>query len=154
MLKSLTRRRPVVIAVVTVLALSATALAYWTTTGSGTGSADAGTSQAVTISQTNTVAGLYPGGPDRDVEYKISNPAPGNQYVASVTASIASVTGGTGGCPASDFTLTQPAAINQDLAPGDTSFSGTKAVKIKLKNLATNQDNCKNVTVNLTFAAS
>lgn len=159
MLKNSIRRRPIVIAIISVLAVSATAFAYWTTTGSGTGQAQTGTNSAVTVTQTSTVSGLYPDGPDRDVDYKITNPASGPQYVATVTASISSVVklsdGSVAtGCTATDFALTQPAAINQDLPPGDTAFNGTKAVKIRMINRAANQDACKSVKVNLAFSAS
>jgi hypothetical protein len=151
------RRRTAVLTTIALLVVAASAYAYWSTIGSGSGSATTGTSSSVTIAQTNTVSGLYPGGPAQDVEYKITNPASGNQYVATVAVSISSVTkAGTPatGCTAADFTLTQPAAIAQDLPSGDTAFTGTKAAKLQMKNTATNQDGCKGVTVNLAFNAS
>ena len=44
-------------------------------------------------------------------------------------------------------------AINADLAVGDTAFAPSGA-SLALNNTASNQDGCKNVTVNLAYAAS
>ncbi len=159
MIKQSARKRTVVLSLVGVLALAGAAYAYWTTTGSGSGSAGTGTSQTVTISQTATVSGLYPGGPAQGLDFKVSNPASGPQYVSAVTVAIASVTKATGApagtCDASDYTVTQPTtAVNQDLPTGDTSFSGAKAGTIKMVNKASAQDACKGATVNLSYTAS
>src|SRR5450759_1033138 len=65
MQKHLSKKRVVLAAIVTVaLALaSGVAYAYWTSGGSGAGSAAAGTTSGITVNQTNSVSGLYPGGP-------------------------------------------------------------------------------------------
>ena len=42
---------------------------------------------------------------------------------------------------------------NSDLTPGAHTY-GPSGATIALKNLGTNQDNCKNATVHLTFTAS
>ena len=137
---------------------TASAFAYWTTTGSGSGTATTGTSSTVTIAQTSTVSGMYPGNANQDIEFKITNGSSGSQYVSAVTASISSITKAgspAAGCTAADFTLTQaPTPINQDVAAGDTAFTGTKTPKIKMVNSAGNQDACKGVTVNLSFSAA
>jgi hypothetical protein len=147
-----TRRRSLLLAVVAVLALTAGAIAYWTTSGAGTGTAATGTSTAVTITQTGVATGMYPGGPFKDLEFTIDNPGPSKQYVSTVTASISSVSAG---CAADDFELTQATTpINEDLAVGPNAFAGAKAPKIRMINKATNQDGCKNATVNLSYAAS
>ncbi|MCW2648188.1 MAG: hypothetical protein JWP07_4297, partial [Pseudonocardiales bacterium] len=39
----------------------ATALAYWTQGGTGTGSGSTGTTTAITVNQTSSVSGMYPG---------------------------------------------------------------------------------------------
>src|SRR4051794_21317777 len=152
------RRRAAVITTIAVLVVAASAVAYWSTIGSGTGTATTGTSSSVTVTQTNTVSGLYPGGPNQDLEFKVTNPASGNQYVSTVTAAITSITKAgvpASGCTAADFTLTQaPTAIAQDLPRGDTPFTGAKTPKLQMKNTASNQDACKGVTVNLAFTAA
>jgi ABC-type transporter Mla subunit MlaD len=153
----LTRKRTLALSVVAVLVVAAAAFAYWTTTGSGTGSASTGSDSGVTVSQVGSISGLKPGSPAQAVDFKISNPSSQSQYISTVAVSISSVTGpnidGSHPCDASDFTLTQPSAINQDLASGDTTFSPSGA-SLALKNTSSNQDGCKGATVNLAFNAS
>ena len=155
-MRNLTSKRSAVLGVVAALAISAAAIAYWTTSGSGTGSGTTGTAAAVTVTQVGTITGLVPGGAAQAVDFKISNPQTTPQYVTDVTYSIASIkkadnTDATG-CSAADFTLVQPAFAAADLAAGDTAFSPSGAT-IAMNNLATNQNGCKNVTVNLAFSA-
>ncbi|HKT03672.1 MAG TPA: hypothetical protein VJT31_29445 [Rugosimonospora sp.] len=134
------------------------AFAYWTTSGSGTGSATTGTNQAVTITQTGTTSGLVPGGAAQAVNFKITNPLTTPQYVTSVTVAItaswsAQADSAKPACTAADYTLVQPNAISADLAAGDTAFSPSGA-SIALKDTSANQDNCKGVTVPLTFTSN
>jgi hypothetical protein len=120
------------------------AYAYWSTTGSGTGSASTGDSTPVTVAQVGTIAGLTPGGPAQAVDFKINNPATGSQHISAVDISISGITqaaDATGACTADDFALVQPDAINQDLAPGNTSFAPSGAT------------GCKNAKVDLAFTA-
>lgn len=133
------------------------AFAYWTTSGSGSGSATTGTSAALTVTQVGTISGLVPGGAAQPVDFTITNGKSTPQYVTSVSYSIASIkkadnTDATG-CSAADFTLVQPNAIGQDLASGDTTFSPSGA-SLAMRDLSTNQDGCKNVTVNLAFTSN
>jgi hypothetical protein len=144
-----------VAAVAIALGTASGAYAYWSTSGSGTGSASTGTSSSVTVTQVGSITALSPGSTAQAVDFKINNPASTKQYIASVAVSISAVDanpdGGT--CSAADFTVVQPNAINQDLLPGDSSFSPSGAT-LAMKNLATNQDGCKNATVHLAFDAS
>jgi hypothetical protein len=138
--------------------LAGAAMAYWTTGGSGSGSASTGTNTAVTVSQLGSVSALVPGGPAGAVDFRISNPASHNQYVTSVALSIQSGWSEQADlskpeCTAADFTLVQPDPIAADLTPGDHDYQPSGA-SIALDNEATNQDNCKNVTVPLVFTAS
>ena len=153
---SLKKKMAAAAAAATIAGGAGIALAYWTTTGSGTGSATAGTDSAVTVAQVGATEGLYPGG-SQPVNFKITNGAAHNQYVASVAVSISDVSGPgitpTTPCTAADFTLVQPDLINQDLVPGDTTFSPSGA-SIAMVNSSTNQDGCKNATVSLAFLAS
>jgi hypothetical protein len=129
------------------------AFAYWTTTGSGTGSAAAGDSSPVTVTQTNTVTGLYPGGPAQDIDLNIDNSNDADQYLAKVAVSVDSTSNA--GCTAADFTVTD-ATIGAEVPSGATNaYAGaTTGATIKMKNAATSQDACKNVTINLAFNAS
>jgi hypothetical protein len=142
-----------------VVALSATAaFAYWTTGGSGSGSAATGTAQSVTITQLGTVTGLVPGGASQPVDFTITNPASTAQYVSSVTVAVksgwtAQADSSKPACSAADFTIVQPTAVNQDLPNGNTDVKPSGA-SIALKDAATNQDNCKGVSVDLAFTSS
>jgi hypothetical protein len=160
-------KRPLVLATIVVAAVGLSGLAayaYWTTTGAGSATAGAGTNQAVVVTQIGTVpVGLAPDSTPQAVDFKITNSKGSPQYVTSVTLSIVDVrTGGSGGtiavgCSAADFALVQPTAISADLPNGDTSFTAgtSKGATIQLVNTPlVNQDACKNVTVNLHFAAA
>lgn len=129
------------------------AFAYWTTTGSGTGSAAAGTSSAVVVTQTNTVTGLYPGGPAQDINLNIANSNSAAQRLETVVVSVSSTSDA--GCTAADFTVTD-ATIGAEVPSGATNaYAGsTSGASIKMKDTAGNQDACKNVTINLAFNAS
>jgi hypothetical protein len=133
------------------------AFAYWTTSGAGTGSATAGSDTGVTIAQLGSTSGLVPGGPAQPIDFTITNPATFNQFVTSVEVSITDVVGGDDSalpeCTADDFTVVQPDAISEDLTPGAHGYAVSGAT-IALKNLATNQDNCKDAVVSLAFNAS
>lgn len=153
----LNRKAAAVIGAAFVLIAAAGAYAYWTTSGSGTGSATTGTNAAVTVTQVGSVTALVPGGTAQAVNFSVTNPKTTPQYVTSVTYSIASIESAPGvaavGCTAAaDFTLVQPSSIAADLAAGVTTFSPSGAT-LAMKNTASNQDGCKNVTVNLAFSA-
>lgn len=143
--------------VVASVVLGATAYGFWTTSGTGTGSAVTATSTAVTVAQLGATTGLYPGGPAVPVNFTINNPGPSAQYISTVAVTMTGVTGANvgvlGPCTVGDFVLTQPAAINADLAVGATNFAPSGST-ISLTNAATNQDGCKSATVALAFAAS
>ena len=129
------------------------AFAYWTTTGSGTGSAAAGTSSAVVVTQTNTVTGLYPGGPAQDINLNIANSNSAAQRLETVAVSVSSTSDA--GCTAADFTVTD-ATIAAEVPSGSTNaYAGaTTGATIKMKNTGSSQDACKNATINLAFNAS
>lgn len=169
------RRRPIVIGgvLLLVLSISGIAYAYWTTSGTGVGTATTGAGQAVTVTQlAANPSGLAPGGAAQPIPFKITNPAANPLHIATVTITVSSVNytnaagAGTGStaadhpagfpavtCSDTDFDITQPTAINQDLANGDTSFDPSGAT-IAMINKVTNQDDCKNTTVHLAFAAA
>lgn len=154
----ITRRKKFFIAGIAALGLvgGGSAIAFWTTTGGGTGSASVGTSTAVIVTQLGTITALTPGSAAQPINFNINNPAATNQTIATVVVSITSVTGGSNSpfaCTLADFTLVQPTATYGDLAPGNHPYSPSGAT-LALINSSTNQDGCKNATVNLSFAAS
>jgi hypothetical protein len=151
------KRALTAIAAFAVLAIAGGAFAYFTTSGEGKGSATVGTSQEVTVTQVGSITNLQPGGEAQAVDFTIHNPQSTKQFISKVTVSISSVEGknitvGTP-CAAADFELTQPNAINKDLIPGETEFSPSGAT-LAMIDSASNQDGCKEATVNLSFNAS
>jgi hypothetical protein len=157
-MKRFGKRIWVVAGVVAVVGLAAVgAFAYWTVTGSGSGSASTAAGSAVlTVNQTSASSGLYPGG-SVALSGNFTNPASYNQYVTSVSASIPAFSfqsdGSKPACTQADFSLTgSPAAVGQDVAPGTGgSWSG---ITLSMTNAATNQDNCKSVTVPVNYTSN
>ena len=113
----------------------------------------------MTVSQLGTITALVPGGPAAAVDYRINNPASYNQYVTSVAVVVdpawsAQADTGKPPCTAADFTIAgSPDSVASDLTPGNHDYQPS-GMTIALDNEATNQDNCKSVTVPLLFTAS
>jgi hypothetical protein len=157
------RRRAMIVVVPTLAGvfIAGTAFAYWTTNGSGSATSSSGTTQAVTVTQTGTLpSGMAPGGPDQGISFKITNPKATAQYITSVTIAVGAITkisdGSTAtGCTSADFAVTQPSAINANLASGDTAYpAASTGAAIHMQETGQNQDACKNVNVGLTFTAA
>jgi len=154
-----TKRRTVGLGAVLVLALAGAAFAYWTAGGSGSGSATAAGAQTpLTANQTTVLTAMYPGDSAQTITGNFDNPNTGLIQVASVTASIASVTKAAGApagtCDESDFTLASAVmTVNAEVAAGTAKGSFTGAT-IKFNDKASNQDACKGATVNLAYAIS
>ena len=143
---------------VIVLGGAGAALAYWTSTGSGSGTAGVGTSGTVTVVQTTTVSGLFPGDTAQSLAGDFNNSSNGAEYVTSVTVSISptwsSQTDTTlPACTANDFTLVQPSAVGEDVPVG-TGVGSWTGGSIAMKDSLTNQDNCENVSVPLTYTSN
>ena len=126
------------------------AFAYWTSDGTGTGSVTTGDSVAweVTIDSTD-LAGLTPGGPGETVSFHVKNNNTGVQALQGTVASVVDTSNS--GCTAADFDVSATTITYGDVAAGAT-VDGT--FEITMVNRAANQDDCKNVTVNLEVAAS
>jgi len=135
------------------------AFAYWSTSCSGAGSATTGTVVPVTINATGTaVTGLYPGGPAHDVSGTFDNPNAGTVYINQVTVAVAPgwskrADATKPACTAADFAITQASAVGHEIAHGNGVDAWGPAT-ITMNNLATNQHNCKNVTVDLVFSSN
>ena len=154
----LNRKRKLLALCATMLVATGVAYAYWTTTGTGSGSASTGGTVAITVNQTSTVSGLYPGGPAAALSGNFNNPNSGQVRVGSVSATISSVTGpnidGTHPCTGSDYQLNGfPVSVNTQVAAGNGvgSWSGGS---IQLLNSGSNQDGCKGATVNLSYTSN
>lgn len=126
------------------------AYAYWTNSGTGTGTAATGTNVGITVYQTSTVAGLYPGGPALDLVGDFKNTNAGNTYVTAVTATLGTLPSG---CVAADFTIGGTAPVNADVIPGN-HVGAWSGLTIKMNNTAVSQDGCKISTIPLVLASS
>ncbi|MFN8190476.1 MAG: hypothetical protein U0R78_08540 [Nocardioidaceae bacterium] len=144
---------------VLLLGVGGTAYAYWTAGGSGTGTATTGTSSAVTVVQTSTVTNLQPGGAAQTLTGTFNNPNTGPVYVATVTASIGSVTKAVGApagtCDATDYTLSNATmTVAAEVPAGNAQGSWTGATIAFNNKAATNQDACKGATVTLAYTVA
>ena len=145
----------VALAAVVLLAGAGTAYAYWTTTGAGTGTAAAGTNVTITANQTGVLTALYPGATPQTLSGTFDNNNTSPAYVATVTASIASVTKAagapTGTCEATDFTLAGPVMTVGVEVPAGTAQGAWTGATIAFNDKAANQDGCKLATVNIAY---
>ena len=153
------RRATKVIALTAALVVAGgAAFAWWTAGGSGTGSASTGTVNALTVVQTSTISGLAPGLPAQTLGGNFNNPNSGPVYVASVTASIASVTDAGGnaivGCDTSDYTLANATMTVGAEVPSGTAKGSWTGATLAFNNKASNQDACKLAVVHLSYSAS
>jgi hypothetical protein len=136
------------------LAGAGAAFAYWT--ASGTGTAATGTTTNVTVNQTTTVAGLYPGDTIA-LAGTFTNPNAGSVYVTAVTASIGTFdipgTGGNPDCTNADFTISGTALVGAEILHGTGgAWSG---LSINMVDSALNQNTCKSLTtIPITYASS
>lgn len=156
------KKRIVFLAALVIAAISAVAAyAGFTSKGSGTGTARVGTSTPLTITQTNTITGLLPGGTAQPIEYSIQNRlGNGAQNLGLVTASISSVSGGSNtpnACSAADFAITAATDQVGTIADGSTfdSTSDTASEpKVQMVETGVNQDGCEGATVNVSLSAA
>jgi hypothetical protein len=156
----MSRRRKVLLAgtVVLALALAVGGYAYWTQSGSGSGGATAGTTSAITVNQTSTATGLYPGGPTVTLSGNFDNFNASSVRISSITALIGSISNGSSdglkpACTASDFSI--GGSVGTTTVPSGGSGVGSwSGLTIQLLNTAANQDNCKGATANINYTAN
>jgi hypothetical protein len=135
-----------------------TALAYWTQGGTGTGSGSTGTTTGITVNQTSTVTGLYPGSTAQSLSGNFDNPNSAVS-ISSVTAVVSSITGaGTDGtkpaCTTGDYQIGGTSGANVVPAGGAGVGSWTGLTLQLVNNLTANQDNCKNAVAHVTYTAN
>jgi hypothetical protein len=141
-----------------IVATSVVAYAFWTNSGAGSGQASTGTN-TVTVHQLSTPAGLTPSGPAAPLFGDFTNPNPNTVFVNTVEAQIIGITGGPQdpakpACTAADFALhNNPTGVFSNVPTGShvSSWSG---ISIQLVDNGFNQDNCKNVTVDISYSTT
>jgi hypothetical protein len=152
------KKRVIVVGVIALLTLAGAgaAFAYWTSTGTGVGEATTGEDVAFEITSAAPVGTLSPGSAGQTVEFTVTNPGEGTQYLTGVTVTIAGPAGTPWvpptGCLIADYTATVTTAPTYgSIASGD-AVTGTATVT--LANTGVDQDACQGVDVPLYFAAS
>jgi hypothetical protein len=150
------KRTSVALGTLLALAVAGGAFAYWTIGGSGTGTATAGNVDPVTVNQTSTVSDLYPGD-SQALAGDFDNTNDGPVWVSSVSAAVTGVTSGSEAgkdpCTTGDFTITGTAPVGAQIPVG-AGVGGWSGLTLSMVNAATNQDNCKNATVTITYTAN
>ncbi len=128
------------------IAVGSGAFAYFTQAGSGSGTAAVGTSSAIVLSSTQ-VGTLYPGGADVPVSVSVQNPGSGNQYVGTISGSVAD----NGSCLGSWFVV-DPITFNADVTHGATVTAGP--TNVRMLDSSTNQDACKGLTMTINWTSN
>jgi hypothetical protein len=154
----MSRRRIFLLAgVVVVLGIAIGAYAYWTQSGTGTGTATADTTSAITVNQTSSVSGLYPGGPAATLSGNFTNPSASAVNISSITAVVSSISNGSSdatkpACTPADFSI--GGSVGTTTVPSGTGVGSWTGLTIQMVNTAANQDNCKGATANITYTAN
>jgi hypothetical protein len=145
------------IAIVTaalVFGVSGTAFAYWTQAGAGTGGATTGTTVAVVVKQTNTVTGLYPGGPAQALSGNFDNPNAGLTTVGAVSATV-TATSVPATCLPAWYTIGGTGLPATQVLAGATNATGAwSGLTVQMLNNGVNQDTCKNATITITYTVA
>ena len=133
------------------------AYAYWTGSGTGSGAASATTPSALTVNQTTSVTGLYPGATAVTLSGTFDNPNPGGVYVHNVTAAVQAFSSQTDAtkpaCTQADFAIGGSATVAANVAAGSGVGSWT-GLTVRLLNGAGNQDNCKGQAITIDYTAN
>jgi hypothetical protein len=156
-LSSLSSKRVAVFGAVFVIA-GAAAYAYWTNGGSGSGSAGTGTNVAITVNQTSTPSGLYPGGPSGALSGTFTNSNASKVFVSQVNATLLAPTGPNvataPACTAADYALSGfPVTVGSEIDSG-TGVGAWSGGSVRLLNSATNQNSCKGATINIAYTSN
>jgi len=139
------KKLAVIAAGIAVLAFAGAAFAYFTNAGSGSGTASVGTSSEIELSS-DLVGTLYPGGPDVPVTVNIHNPGAGNQFVADISGVVED----NGSCLGSWFEV-DTINYNTNLDP---DASDTADTVVRMLDSGGNQDDCKNLTMDITWSSN
>ena len=112
---------------------------------------------AITVNQTSTASGLYPGGPAATLSGNFDNPNASSVKISSITAAIGSISNGSSdgskpACTASDFSI--GGSVGTATVPSGNGVGSWSGLTIQLLNTAANQDNCKGATANINYTAN
>ena len=134
--------------VVSVMLGIGAAYAYWTAGGSGTGAAATGTTADVSVIQTSSAAGLYPGG-SAALSGNFNNPNSGAVSVSGVTGAVhafsSQADGAKPACTEADFSITGTSNVPGSIAAGN-GVGAWSGLTFNMLSTGANQDNCKNLS--------
>jgi hypothetical protein len=138
------------------VALAGVAFAFWTQGGSGSGGATAGTTTAITVNQTSTPTGLYPGGPAQALSGTFTNPNPHPVRISAVTAAVHpfSVQSDSSKPPCTEGDFAVGGTSGLTTVPAGTGVGTWSGLTVSMVNGTGNQDNCKGVSITLDYTAT
>jgi hypothetical protein len=133
------------------------AYAYWTGGGSGSGSATATTPSALTVNQSTSVTGLFPGATATTLSGDFDNPNSGSVFVHNVTGAVHAFSTQADGtkpaCTQADFAIAGTANVDAQV-PAGTGVGSWTGLTVRLLNGSGNQDNCKGVSITIDYTAN
>jgi hypothetical protein len=152
-MRILSKKSKAIIAAGAILGLtgSGVAYSYWSIGGTGGGTATTGTVVGITVNQTSSVAGLYPGGPAQSISGNFDNGNAGAVYVTSVTAALGTLPGS---CVPADFTISGTAPVNTNVASGAGVGSWGGTLSITMNNTGSSQNGCKGSNIPLVLTSN
>ena len=133
------------------------AYAYWSGSGTGSGAASATTPSALTVNQTTSVTGLFPGATAVTLSGTFDNANSGPVFIHNVTGAVAAFSSqtdtGKPACTQADFAIGGTANVDANVAAGNGVGSWT-GLTVRLLNGAGNQDNCKGQAITINYTAN
>ena len=146
----------VIVATVGLIGLGGLAFGFWTGGGNASGFANTGSPSALTVNQTVSPTGLYPGA-SAALSGNFTNPNGGKRYISAVTASITSFTvqadSTKPACTQADFSISGTATVDAEI-PSGTGVGSWSGLSLNMTDAGTNQNNCQNITVIITYTAT
>jgi hypothetical protein len=139
------------------LIVAAAAYAYWSQGGTGSGTAVAGTTAAITVNQTSSPSGLYPGGSPVALAGTFTNPNSSPVNISSVTAAVHTFASHTvdatkPDCTQADFAIGGTSGAN--VVPSGTGVGSWSGLTVRMLDNGLNQDNCKGVSITIDYTAN
>jgi hypothetical protein len=139
------------------------AFAYWTSQGTGTGNATtAASASLLTVEQTSSPVGMYPGDAAQPLVVKVTNPGPNKAQVAGVraVATVTKASGVTAACTPADYQVNGSqlpdngqVTLNWTAIELDATAFSTSTNSVHFYDTGSNQDGCKGATLVFAYTA-